>query len=895
MSGEPDSLTKRPRGVHCAQPELPSPSPPCYSLLLRLLLLTPESLLGLPLPRPNCFTWYVVDSSVIHLHWVRLETVPETGIADPPVGGVDRSQPQASEITRFPSAPLEYFYRATVGRVCPRSYDVQLSPRYIPVMASRDHMPPVHVPLRTSSRNPRTSSKNRDENMGYPERKTSKAQRILGTDVPPLPTHSQSGWENSPQKPPKSSRSSLRTPDSSSKRHHNSFVPFPAAGDASIPPQNLRVRASSPLLGHNYRSQDAAPPLPKPSKKVHQSGSSSTLFSYFSSKEHGSASTPTSSHGLQPRVQNELSADPQVTYKPSRGTPKESKRKLRPPRIDLSLLFPKPRNPAPPLFSPQRMVSSPSPVSTVVSDYPTRKPERMGSTSSNSTARRYGEPSRGAAAQTEAPKHAVDRSDLLSIPESKDSEWYEHPLERTVGTSEIDLALDRYAGRRSLFSRSSVYTASREQLRNEPQRPSETTTHAKRGQSPSSARRQDRLHLAPSSNSLNDPSRLRKTSSSEDWRKENISSRGGKSTMSRKSSKSTLKNKDLQNSSVLCLSSSEDEESERETPVPEPPANPKRVRDSVATYGEYEPEVYTAATAQAATAAQAQVLKRVDRAPSTSSHGSHRAPTSQPKTPRHAQNPSMSSTGNSSYTTRRTTRSRRSSGIPAISEPDILDKFPQQPLRTPHELKEMNRRSRVIAVTRQEQDLLEAMRQRKGKITPSIFNSNPPSEADRASVLSGPSPRDSFCGSDTSFLRLSAVFPPFQERTDQGATHIEKDEPAQSSVSDTEQKTGNSIASPQFSTAYSESLPSPSTSGASPITPTLPIHRFSPLPSPKPPPRGPPPAIPEDQKQHTRRRTDSSEAIMLNEGGDAPRKHDLPLWSFDFDWNHDRASVAAVH
>lgn len=129
VPGEPDSLTKRPRGVHCAQPELPSPSPPCYSLLLRLLLLTPESLLGLPLPRLNCFTWYVVDSSVIHLHWVRLETVPETGIADPPVGGVDRSQPQASEITRFPSAPLEYFYRATVGRVCPRSYDVQLSPR----------------------------------------------------------------------------------------------------------------------------------------------------------------------------------------------------------------------------------------------------------------------------------------------------------------------------------------------------------------------------------------------------------------------------------------------------------------------------------------------------------------------------------------------------------------------------------------------------------------------------------------------------------------------------------------------------------------------------------------------------------------------------------------------
>lgn len=205
-------------------------------------------------------------------------------------------------------------------------------------------------------------------------------------------------------------------------------------------------------------------------------------------------------------------------------------------------------------------------------------------------------------------------------------------------------------------------------------------------------------------------------------------------------------------------------------------------------------------------------------------------------------------------------------------------------MRTPRELKEMNRRSRVIAVTRQEQDLLEAMRLRKGKVTPSMFNYQS-AEPDRNSVLSVPS-RDSFCGSDTSFLRLSAAFPPFP--THQGASHMDKD--TQSSSSENEQKTGNSVAS----TGYSESLPSPSTAGASPLTPTLPIHRFSPLPSPKPHPRGPPPAIPEDQKQHTRRRTDSSEAIMLN-GGEPQSKHDLPLWSFDFDWNHERNSVAAVH
>lgn len=762
-------------------------------------------------------------------------------------------------------------------------------------MAPRDH-PPVHVPLRTSSRNPRATKMDHDESAGYSARKTSKAQRILGTDAP-IPGHG--GWDSSQQNPPKPQnpcQSSPQTPDSTSRRQNTGFVPFPA-GDLA-PPQNLRVRASSPLLGHDYQSQDPVPPLPKPSKRIHPSGSSSTLFSYFSSKDNGSKSKLPGSHGFQPRVYNELAADPQVSFQ-SRAAPKESKRKLRPPRIDLSLLFPKPRNPAPSLLSPQRMTNSPcpaSPVSTVVSDYSSKKLDRAGSIS---TPQRHQETvpcAPAAQAQREPLKHAVDRSDLLSIPESKDNEWPEHrnPLERTVGTSEIDIALDQYTGRRSTFSRSSVYTTSREQLRGEQQRPLEKKASSRRSQSPSKPHSRNRFNSSTETAQLDASSQRKLSAPEESRRKDSARPRGGKSSVSRKSSKSTLKNRDLQNSSVLCLSSSEDEEEEQQTQSSEPPQSAKRFRESVATYGDYEPQIYTASTAQAATA---QMLRRIDRAPSTSSHGSNRTFASQPRTQssRHVPTPSTSSAGNASYMTRRTTKSRRSSGIPAISEPDILDKFPQQPLRTPHELQEMNRRSRVIAVTRQEQHLLEAMRQRKGKITPSIFNANPPYETDRASVLSGPS-RDSFCGSDTSFLRLSAMFPPIQGRSDQGATHMErKAPPSQISVSDTEQKAGNSSSSPQFSSHYSESLPSPATSGTSPLTPTLPTHRFSPLPSPKPPPRGPPPAIPEDQKQHARRRTDSSEAIMLNESGDVPRKHDFPLWAFDFDWNNDRASVAAVH
>jgi hypothetical protein len=456
----------------------------------------------------------------------------------------------------------------------------------------------------------------------------------------------------------------------------------------------------------------------------------------------------------------------------------------------------------------------------------------------------------------------------------------DNPLERTVGTSEIDLALDRYAGRRSLFSHSSVYTASREQLQPEQQRPKETIQQ-RRGHSPASGRKD--LYLSPTSK----PDAGR----GQNRNRTNSNTHSTKTNLSKKSSKSTLKNKDLQNSSILCLSSSEDEDSDQDTTPTEHATKNKNFRDSVATYDDFEPEIYTASTAHATVGTP--TLKRVERAPSTSSRGSSQVPpVPQPHSRRHTSNSSSSKPPPT--TRRKSSQPRRTSGVPTVAKPDILNQFPQQRMRTPQEIKEMNRRSRVIAVTRQEQDLLEAMRVRKGKITPSIFHHNGAAQPDRSSMISGPS-RDSFCGSDTSFLRLSAAFQPLNTQSEQGAYHIDKyGSPSQSSGSDTEQKNGNSIASPGFSMGYSESLPSPATSGASPLTPTLPIHRFSPLPSPKPPPRGPPPAIPEDQKQHARRRTDSSEAIMLNENGEQ-RKHDLPLWSFDFDWSQDRTGVAAVH
>ncbi|KAJ5349342.1 hypothetical protein N7541_007069 [Penicillium brevicompactum] len=740
-------------------------------------------------------------------------------------------------------------------------------------MGHRD-ITPVHVPLRTSSRRPsRSDPMETQDSPGAADRQTSKAQRFFGTDITLPQEHT--GWKEAQK-----TRQPSYIKPTSAPRQSTAFHPFPNASDhIPKPDHNLRVRASSPLLGHDYKSQEAAPPMPKP-KKVHHSGSSNALFSYFSSKESKEAKLAAKNQSLQPEVRNGLGIDPQVTFKHAPEPPKESKRKMRPPRIDLSVLFPKPRNPAPQtLLSPQRMVNSPSSVSTGVTDRPSDKLERP---VSNSGSKRYSEaPRRASVTKHEFPKH-VDNSDLPSIAESRNSGWFDQPLERTVGTSEIDVALDRYAGRRSLFSRSSVYTTSREHLSPEQPRAQEPRKSSRRPRTPSSQPKE--MYLSPTS--YPESVRARGNSTSQESNKTSKTSKTTKtekSSVTKKSSKSTLKNKDLQNTSILCLSSSEDED-EDQTPTTEPPRKGSKHRDSVGTYDESEPEIYMAATARAATATAA---KRFDRAHSTSSGGSRQTVQSQPPPPvPRPRKASQSSNGKSSTTTRRTTQTRRSSGVPTIAEPDILSQFPQQPLRSPAELKEMNRRSRYIAVTRQEQDLLEAMRIRKGKVTPSLFNAN---ASDRRSVVSGPS-RDSFCGSDTSFLRLSNAYPPFDAQSLK-STAAYKDGMA-SSGSDSEQKGETALSSPGFSADYSESLPSPATSAASPLTPTLPIHRFSPLPSPKPPPRGPPPAIPEDHKQHTRRRTDSSEAIMID-GGEP--KRNLPVWSFDFDWNQERANIATVH
>ncbi|KAF9885195.1 hypothetical protein FE257_000646 [Aspergillus nanangensis] len=734
----------------------------------------------------------------------------------------------------------------------------------------------LNIPLRTSSVNAvghgmiGTTNIRQDPTC----EKASKAQRILGTTNLPLPQDHQEQDKKKTRRP-----SFLRAPELRSQKSAG-FMPFPSVPpEATLPQPQLRVRASSPLLGQEYRSQDVSqPPVPALPKKIHHSGSSSALFSYFNPRDStiepvAESRDPTKSSALSEKtaeIQNRT--EPRLSMRQPKGPMKESKRKMRPPRIDLSMLFPKPRSNAAPLLSPHRMVDSPSPVS-VVSEHSVAKEKKA---DSHVSGKRLTKNPPSPRAST---RHPSERKTAAAEPyETSTPDWADPSLVRTVRTSEMDLALDNY---------SDIQKETQFAERSRPGRLNSRPRSRGRTQDSDSRSTDTSLRKVPSNNSVGGWSKEtylspktcaqpphNRPSNPPNTRRADLQPPRSKGAMSRKSSKSTLKNIDLNVSSVLCLSSSEDEDDEDGLKD----KSERNKRDSVGTLGDLEAEICTASAAQATKG----TLRRVERPASTATRGSQVNGSRQPR-PR---NPGSSTTTLS--------RSRRSSGVPAISEPEFLHGDPMfSQLRSPTTLsqKELNRRSRIMTVTKQEESLLEAMRQRRGKITPSIFHHNGTGEADRRSVVSGPS-RDSFYCSDTSFLRLSPGLPPNPARPEQGANHITKDGPTfKGTTSDTEQRTMYSSTSPRASLVYSESLPSPATSGASPMTPTLPIHRFSSIYAQKPPPNYPPPAIPEVSRRHSRRRTDSSEAIVLGEVEAPTERSELPIWALGWSENTNLTTV----
>lgn len=876
----------------------------------------------------------------------------------------------------------------------------------------------LQVPLRAASAHSQAPEFGNDSQEDLRSEKsknrTSKASKVLGTSE--IPSQQSAS--------PRDDTSSLKRRKGRPSFMKSSLSPFPSANhedaDSSTGrnmPQ-LRVRASSPLLGAgSSHAQDGA----APKRTLHPSGSSNALFSYFSSRDAATADS------------NDKQARPETSSQSvhSKGS-KSSKRKLRPPRIDLSLLFPKPKPASEPLLSPQRMVHSPTPLSAVGEFPRSIYPEAR----SPPGARRYTaaqsptQPETTTTIATIGPPPPVPPSAVLrptshrSAPADRSSaistetNWLDPPPHRTVRTSDMDTALQNYSAmqdrqqreeQRQWYQREQERVREREkerekergverekeqeqekererereqqekekqqqleqqqqqqqeqqqQQRRQREQEEEQRRQQEKQQHDSSAasiysRSQERSQSSYSKRSDGSPYRM----SSGGWSKETYlspksrpqvpqrppgrlspspdrrpglprpsHSADNKSFASKKSTKSSgslLASSDLSTSSVLCLSSSDDEDDDDTPRNSSKPSATPIPRESVTTYGDFEPEICTASAAQAT---QGRAVKRVDlhRQLSASMGGGTML-----RSPTIHRNPSMSSAGRSSSAGRREVSQQRSSGIPTISEPNKLstDRFPAPAGgNAVLSAKEISRRSRVISVTRQEETLLEAMRQRKGKVTPSLFHearysqntthshplptsnpaavvaaaaakettrtaatTNPPADSDQGGT---PPSRDSQYSAEMSFLRLSASI---QSRTDEGAAHTDKDghpsSSSQGTASDAEQKTLNSRSSPRTSLGYTDSLPSPSTSGTSPLTPTLPIHRFSTLSTQSPPPNRPPPAVPtHDQRQHSRRRTDSSEAIVLGEEkSDTKEAEEFPIWALG--WAHDQ-NLTTVH
>lgn len=737
------------------------------------------------------------------------------------------------------------------------------------------------IPGRTSIAQPEqlSSRQSSREDLGLYD-KRSKASKVLGTTEDVV----NQNWPMPGDRRPTGRASILKNAESKLHEMTNNSHLAPDNGTSS---NHLRVRASSPLLGHNFRTreQPSFSSSDAQAKQHHKSGTSSApQTSHGAQKSHGSQQAPVTPPELTERPPSDEKLD-RGAGAGNHGEERPSRRKARPPRIDLSLLFPKPRAPTAPLLSPQRMTNSPSPVSAC-SETSVGKPQKSDKahpTENKSTTQSGDNQKRGNVVTDQGPTRT----------EKKPADWFDAAMEKAMQYAGEDVEPEQNQDRTQQASvqveserrnSSSSRPSVQQQSKRESSRSSATVTVKRAPSSTGSmASRSTDTHVSPKPMKLF-PSQIQ--TSIETW--QNAASRSAsrasrcasrqsshrdvKSSVSKKSNKNTLKNYDLYQSSVLWLSSSEDEDEDDEEPAKSSDKHP--LRDSVTTYGDNEPEICTAETVRATKGC----ALTVEKPHSIRSRETRRA---------QRRYPSASPAGRSS-----SCYSRRQSGIPTISEPEesiYEESSSQQALSPPARTlsppsQYSNRRSRLMAVTRQEESLLEAMRQRRGKITPSLFNEvrYNSQDSDQASMLSS-QPRDSIYSTypDMSFLRLSPGIPPY--RSDQGASYMEKEGSiSQATTSDTEQRTDT--MSPRVSLIYSDTLPSPSTSQPSPLTPTLPIHRFSP---PAQPPPYPPPPVPDQQRRHSRRRTDSSEAIVIGDGENEKNNNEpeFPVWALG--WNKD--------
>ncbi|PGG99065.1 hypothetical protein AJ79_08699 [Helicocarpus griseus UAMH5409] len=356
-----------------------------------------------------------------------------------------------------------------------------------------------------------------------------------------------------------------------------------------------------------------------------------------------------------------------------------------------------------------------------------------------------------------------------------------------------------------------------------------------------------------SSQSPISPANGRLQPSLHDW---DIGSAGGHSVsspgpasaiLSRKSSRTTLNKSDLNEASVLCLSSSEDEAEEEEMVEVKKPVQKRVIRDSIATFDEGGSEIFTAKAIAASRGPSVTKIRNTALPPLRTSRPKERLHTALSREP-------------STSSSMRSSNYRPSSGIPTISEPESPPPLPSSSsttnaptfdfqLPTSRQRRNdyqsapaTNRRSRVIAVTRQEERFLELIRQQQGNVpgedapTTSNESRTPIPFTDLPKKPSNPDqqPNSTPAGNpDTSFLALSPGLPPPHSKTHPVNYPVATDP----STNETDSHSShshhalsvsdcggdhNSNPSPRVSLVHSDTIPSPSPSAswASPRTPT---------------------------------------------------------------------------
>lgn len=703
----------------------------------------------------------------------------------------------------------------------------------------------------------------------------------------------------------------------------------------------LRTRPSSPLLGQTFTRGTGGPGSMAESTigPLRQYGSSSTLHSYYDPQKSPlavSQQTSASSardfalrKGCPPLATSQAHytaqiSPPHVESVEADEPQAQTSSKRRPPRIDLSMLFTKPRASSIPLLSPQRLMNSPSPQSTDTSaEAPTVPKTPRTPTSATFRSKRL---------KKSPPKAAPDQPrQLRHMPGGLDDDqdhgfgkrnvvkqrvgiknWFdgvEGEISDEDGTGEPELEDD-------MMPKSEIMTS--------PTPPTEP--FASYFPSTSSLERQgDPIRSAatyfPPTPARSQEDLLTKQVSSKDSRQKSpstthfnqlkprprpIDAKSDLSLQSRvvsvaskKIVSSSLESSNLQEQSVLHLSSSDDEGEDEEVP---PMPSLRASLASAYTGVSSEVEFGTAKAAKPSFPLMANIRGHPpgrSSKPLTQIRSRHPVPV-EPVIPDRRSSHRISSQVGENRSSMAPSAASREMSVPedeSITFPMGVEKVSQSSRQSLASSQSglSRRRSRIMHVTRQEEKLLENMRQKRATMRQSILPEATQSNTDDNSVHEH-RPRTSGAGvgdAERSFLRLStqSMMPPRPSTAEGNGVDLP------GSMEGTTFGRLTPIVNHTFpdrtSLVFSSdgALPSPSTSQsrASPVTPTLPLaadDRRSGAPSNRN--SVVTFAPPTHRYSHLRGRTNSSHVIMLDAfDGDAKsqqigvqEQEDFPLWDY---------------